>query len=301
MSHLETTAERAIAWIASRNHGVATRAQLLAAGLTADQITHRVRRGLLIRVYPGVYRVGHTAWSLESSYLAAVRACGDDAVLSGLAAAHFLWLVRGKPPAPEVTVPVKRRAKGVTVRRVELRPNERSRLRGIPVTSVARTLVDLAAQLDLDDLSLAFDEAWHRYRIGPGHVDRILIGRRGPPGAEKLRLVMGHDAELVLSRLERAFIALLRAHGLPLPLTNIRVGAHRIDCHWPDLNLILELDSFAFHNSRTSWESDRSRERAARATETEHQRLTWYDVVEEPGPTVEWLRRRLGQPARQTV
>jgi predicted transcriptional regulator of viral defense system len=95
-----------VAWIASRQHGVVTRSQLLAAGISARSIEKRLDKGSLIRVHRGVYRVGHVAPSLEADYMAAVLACGERAVLSGRAAARLLGLIRNSPaPAPEVTAP----------------------------------------------------------------------------------------------------------------------------------------------------------------------------------------------------
>src|SRR6266511_34238 len=99
------TAEQKLARIAETRHGVVTRAELLRAALTADEIRRRVRKGVLLREYRGVYRLGHRAPSVEASYLAAVYACGEGALLSGRAAAYILGLVRGQPPAPEVTAP----------------------------------------------------------------------------------------------------------------------------------------------------------------------------------------------------
>src|SRR4051812_1851321 len=110
------TVEHVIARLAGRAHGVVSRAELLAAGVTPEEIRRRVRKGALIRVHKGVYRVGHRAPSLEASYLAAVKACGPGAVLSGRAAAHLLGLVRGAAPAPEVSTETVRRVRGVRTR-----------------------------------------------------------------------------------------------------------------------------------------------------------------------------------------
>src|SRR5688500_2757748 len=99
------TVEKSLARLASRSHGIVTRRQLLGAGVSADQIWRRVRNGSLIEQYRGVYRVGHAAPSTEADYLAAVRGCGDGALLSGLAAAWLWALVKGSPPTPEVTSP----------------------------------------------------------------------------------------------------------------------------------------------------------------------------------------------------
>src|SRR3954453_6209460 len=139
--------DRAIARLASRSHGVVTRARLLASGVTDKEIRVRLARGSLIQVHRAVYRVGHAAPSLEASYLAAVLACGDGAYLGGHASAHLLRLLGGRAPAPRVWAPVRRRVPGVVGRkfRVPFGPGETTEYRGIPTTSVARTLLDLAA------------------------------------------------------------------------------------------------------------------------------------------------------------
>jgi hypothetical protein len=98
MAAQDGTVAQILAKLACRRHGVVTRRQLLRAGLTRHEIAQRIADGSLIVVHRGVYRVGHVAPSLESRYVAAVLACGDHAVLSGLAAAHLLGLVRGAPP-----------------------------------------------------------------------------------------------------------------------------------------------------------------------------------------------------------
>src|SRR4051812_45256535 len=108
-----------VARFASRAHGVVTRRELLAAGVTTDEGRRGVRGGLLIRVYPGVYRVGHLAPSVEARYLGAVKACGSGAVLSGRAAAHLWGLVRGAAPPPEVSAATLKRIPGITTRRVK--------------------------------------------------------------------------------------------------------------------------------------------------------------------------------------
>src|SRR4051794_30296904 len=100
---------RTVAQLARGSHGVVTRKRLLAAGLTTDEIRERLESGTLIPVHWGVYRVGHRAPSVEATYLAAVLACGDGALLSGRAAAYLWGLIKGPPPAPEVTAPTERR------------------------------------------------------------------------------------------------------------------------------------------------------------------------------------------------
>src|SRR5690242_5144245 len=113
--------DRIVGSIASGQHGVVTRRQLLEAGLSPRSIEERLDKGSLIRVYPGVYRVGHGAPSVEADYMAAVLACGQGSVLSGCAAAHMLGLIRGAPaPEPEVTAPTERHIPGITTHRARV-------------------------------------------------------------------------------------------------------------------------------------------------------------------------------------
>ena len=269
--------EQEIARIASKERGVVTREELLIAGCSGDEIDHRLRIGVLHREFRGVYRAGHRAPSVGARYLAAVKACGEGAALSGTAAGHYLGLLKGSPP-PEVTAPTERRLKGVRTRRRRLERAEVVVVRGIPVTSVPRTLVDLAAVLDEEALARACHEAGVRYRTTPSRVQAVLARHPRAPGAARLRRVMSGDAKVLLSKLERAFIALLRRAGLPLPETNRHAGAHYVDCRWPAHRLTVELDSYTFHNSRHSWERDRAREREARRRGDELRRFTYDDV-----------------------
>ncbi len=101
-------------------------------------------------------------------------------------------------------------------------------------------------------------------------------------GVARLRAILTGSEPVALSKLERAFLALLRAEGLPLPIANKPAGTKRVDCRWPDHRLTVELNSFRFHNSRHSWEGDYRREREARARGEEFRRFTWADVVEDP-------------------
>jgi very-short-patch-repair endonuclease len=274
---------------------VVTRAQLLDAGLTRHEIQHRLLLGALLSVHRGVYRVGHRAPSVDARYLAAVLACGDGARLSGCAAAYILALLKGPVPAPEVTAPGERRVPGVRVRRAHIHPADRATHRGIPITAVPRTLIDLAADVPLDALARACHEAGVRYRTTPAQVASALTRRpRNLPGAAKLRRIIDGDVHVTLSALERRFLELLREHGLPLPRTNRPAGAHHVDCRWPERRLIVELDSYRFHHSRHAWEQDRRRERDARARGDEFRRYTWADVFEEPAQMLAELRRLLG-------
>jgi very-short-patch-repair endonuclease len=283
------TVEQKVAWIASRAHGVVTRAELLEAEVTSDEIIHRLRTGSLIAVFRGVYRVGHRAPSVEARYIAAVKASGKGGVLSGLAAAHLFGLVKGAAPPPEVIAPTERRIKGVGTSRRRLDGRDATVWRGIPVTSVPRTLVDLSALLSLEELARAFHEANVRYRTTPAHVEEAL--ERAPRAKRRARLygVIRGDAHVILSKLERRFLKLLRDHSLPLPRTNRPAGSHYVDCRWPNHRLTIELDSYRYHNSRYAWEQDRRREREAYARGDAFRRFTWEDVTERPAAVVSEL------------
>jgi Transcriptional regulator, AbiEi antitoxin len=276
------TVEEVLARIARRQHGVVTRGQLLDAGVSSDAIKWRIREGSVIRVHRGVYRVGHRAPSIEARYLAAVLACGEGAVLSGLAAGYLWGLVKGTAPPPEVTAPTKRRIKGVRTRRARRRDTEATTRHGIPITTVPRTLVDLSSSLQSADLARACHEAGVLHRTTPRQVEEILRHRPSAPGAKRLRKVLRGEVQVTLSRLERRFLERLREARLPQPETNRKAGAHRVDCRWPQHNLTVELDSYRFHNSRHTWELDRRREREAHARGDDFRRYTRDDVFEQP-------------------
>ena len=235
-------------------------------------------------MHRGVYRVGHVAPSMEADYTAAVLACGERAVLSGRAAAQLLGVIRSTPaPEPEVTTAAQRRISGVTTRRCR-RPDPRDATtwKTIPVTTPARTLVDLAAVLHEGELARAVHEAGIRHGTTPDQIDKVLERRPTSPGAAALRDVNHGDRGAVLSPLEKAFLKLLRSAGLPLPVTNRLAGGRLVDCRWPDRRLTVELDGYRYHRSRHAWEKDRQREREAYARGDQFRRYTWGDVVERP-------------------
>jgi very-short-patch-repair endonuclease len=165
--------------------------------------------------------------------------------------------------------------------------------RGIPITTVPRTLVDNAATLPLTALVRACHEASVKYGTAPDQVEEVLARRPTAPGAGTLRKVLRGDERVTLSELERRFLSLLRDHGLPLPATNERVGSYRVDCRWSDPPLTVELDGYRYHHSRHAWEQDRRREREARARGDEFRRYTYGDVFEDPRYMLAELRQLL--------
>jgi hypothetical protein len=268
-----------------------TRGQLLLAGVSHEEIRQRQRRGALIRQYRGVYRVGHCAPSLEARYMAAVLACGEGAALSGRAAGYLLGLLKRAAPPPEVTAPTERRVPGIQTRRS--RKVEATSYRGIPVTTIPRTLVDLAAVLEEDDLARAVHEAEIKHRTRPTLIEAVLRRYPNAPGAGKLRGVVRGSVPVTLSELEKRFLRLLEEHGLPLPETNRPAGGRRVDCRWPKQRLTVELDSYRYHHTRHAWELDRRREREAHARGDDFRRYTYGDVFERPQAMLAELSRVL--------
>jgi very-short-patch-repair endonuclease len=192
------------------------------------------------------------------------------------------------PEEPEVTAPRRRTVDGVATRRSQT--IEATTWHNIPVTTPARTLVDLAASLTAAELARAMHEAGIRHGTTPEQVEAVLSRHANAPGAAALRAVLRGDVHVTLSKLENAFLELLRNAGLPLPVTNRRAGGSFVDCRWPEHKLTVELDSYRYHSSRHAWEHDRRRERQAYARGDEFRRYTWGDVVESPKPALRELR-----------
>jgi very-short-patch-repair endonuclease len=290
------TVEARLAKLAGRSHGVVTRQEVLRAGITDEEIRTRLANGVLIPIHRGVFRVGHAAPSQLARYMAAVKAGGIGALLCGRAAAHLLGLLKRPPAQPEVLTTSYRRPTGVKiVRSRSINRRDATRSRCIPVTTVPRTIVDLAAVLDPPDLARAFHEAVVKHRTTPASVEAILARRHNWPGAADLRRVVWGDEPVSLSRLESSFIAVLRKARLPLPETNRAAGGRYVDCRWPKSRLTVELDGYRYHHTRHAWEQDRQRERDSRARGDEFRRYTWLDVDEKPGPMLADLRSLLGR------
>src|SRR4051812_34594343 len=191
---------RIVSAIAREQHGVIARWQLLAAGISSRWIEEQLDKGTLIRVYRGVYRVGHIARSREADYMGAVLACGDDSVLSGAAAAALLGLIRRVPhPRPVVTTAKDRRIHGIATHRERGGIDDAMTWQGIPVTTPARTLVDLAAVVSAGELARAVHEAAIKHGTTPEDVDRVLARRPKSKGARTLREILHGDQGKTLS------------------------------------------------------------------------------------------------------
>jgi hypothetical protein len=288
------TVEKIIAGLASKSHGVVTRQEILQAGVSKAELLQRVKTGALIPIHRAVFRVGHQAPSVLARYMAAVKACGEGSLLAGRAAPHLFGLLKRPPSLPEVHCPRDRRVHGLIAHRMRRSDvTDATVWRRIPVTTVQRTLVDLAAVLDEEDLARAVHQADVNHHTTPDHIERVLHRRHNWPGARKLRRVLLGEAPVTLSRLESRFLERLRAASLPQPEVNRRMDGRYVDCRWPAHRLTVELDSYRYHRTRHVWEQDRQRERDARARGEEFRRYTWHDVDEEPEPMLKDVRTLL--------
>jgi very-short-patch-repair endonuclease len=161
------------------------------------------------------------------------------------------------------------------------------------VTTVPRTLVDLAGTLSEASVARACHEAEVRYGTTPSQVEEVLARMPASPGGRTLRRILHGEVRVTLSKLESAFLERLVAADLPLPETNRPAGGRRVDCRWPGHRVTVELDSYRYHHSRRAWETDRRREREAYARGDEFRRYTYADVFEEPGHMLVELRALL--------
>ena len=272
-----------IAELAVRQYGVVAHRQLEALGLGRPAIKTRVGNGRLHRVHKGVYAVGYPRLTRDGRFMAAVLACGDGAVASHAAAA-VLWALRPwKPAAVDVTVPGRggrRRRRGIVVHRSALEASEVTTLDGIPVTTPARTLVDLADVVPRRALERAIDEAEYLRLDCTGLAPRH--GRRG--SGLLARVLADHLPRSTRTHpgLEDRFVALCTEHRLALPETNVYVEGYEVDFLWRRERLIVETDGRGAHMTRSAFERDRMRDAELLTAGYRVMRLTDARLVREP-------------------
>ena len=268
-----------VAWIAARQHGVISHAQLLDAGLTMAAVKHRVAAGWLHRMQRGVYAVGHPGLTHRGHWMASVLAGGPDAVLSHRSAGA-LWGLCRDARRPEITVPGRKRP-GTGVHAAAIRPGETVRVDGIRVTKVARTLLDLAEVLTLDQLVEAIDRATAARHLRPALMSSVIRESRGRRGLKPLRqalLITRPQDVLTRSELERRALKLIARSRLPMPEVNQRLHGYEVDLLWRRANLIAELDGREYHDP----ERDTRRDNNLRARGWTTTRFTWRQVVNDP-------------------
>lgn len=280
-----------VAAIAVQQRGRVARRQLLAAGLTTDQIRHLVRSERLLSVSVGVYAVGSRTSVPFSRETTALLAARDGALLSHASAAR-LWDVSGSGSEGGEPVHVTvdghwlPHLGGVRGHRSRiLTPADRRVRERLPVLSPARTLLDLAPDLDRRALGRILDEWLLREIVGPRELAELLTRAGGHRGAAPLRALLADaevDTGVTESAAERLLRSLLHQTDLPQPRRNVWVEGYRLDTYWPDARLAVETDGYRFHAQRRRFESDRVRDARLAAAGIEVLRLTWRQMKHEP-------------------
>jgi very-short-patch-repair endonuclease len=272
--------DRGIAALAARQSGVVTTAQLEAAGLGRSAVAHRVAHRRLTRMFRGVYQVGPIA-APHGRLMAAVLATGG--ILSHESAAE-VWGFR--PPhdgAVHVTVNGRDHPPRPGLRTHRSRSISAAVHCGLPVTTPARTLHDLAPRLEQRDLDRAVEEAVIRGLTRPDD----LVTRPA------LRRATVAEPRLTRSEAERRLLRLIEAAHLERPVTNVRVAGWEVDAFWPGHRLVVEVDGYAYHGNRAAFERDRRKDAALTAAGYRVVRVTWRQIADEPHRTVALLARLL--------
>jgi Protein of unknown function (DUF559) len=275
--------------------------QLHEIGLSEQTIKTRVAHGGLSRLHRGVYAVGHRALTVESRWMAAVLAHGPHAVLSHRSAGQLWGLYPRSRIAPEVTCPGSKRTKrGIVVHRGSLLGDEIVRVRGIPVTSVPRTMFDLAGMLKEREVERVWNEMEVREytaRLSVPHLLERYPGRRGSVLLARLANRKTLPAGITRNDLEEAFLALVDRFGLPRPRMNVHIALrdrfYEIDCLWEDERVAIELDGGAAHRTTKAFQKDRERDRILVAEGYRTARVTWDHIHQTPTEVAADLRRIL--------
>jgi very-short-patch-repair endonuclease len=281
--------------------------QLLGQGWSKEEIDWRICRGRMHRVQDGVYSVGHRVIPKQGLWMAAVLASGPEALLSHHTGAA-LWGIRSySGGAIHVTVS----HKSTSTKRIRrhssvVPPDERALEEGIPVTSVHRTIFDLAATASVDEVVAMIKEAEYLNRWDRVSLPDLLERYPGKRGSRKVRFALQRLEEepsgQKRSKLETRFAPFLRRYRLPLPRFNdwILLGAKRfqVDCHWPQRGRIVELDGWEGHRTRSAFRDDRARDRALTAAGYSVTRLTWNQLDDEPEAIAADLRALLSEYKR---
>jgi len=273
--------------LARAQHQTIAARQLHALGYTERAVRHRVASGRLWPLMRGIYAVGPPRETDEQRWMAAVLVGGQGAALSHRSAAA-LWGI-GTELLERTDLSVRRRC---NVRRVGLRARSRPSLaaddiverRGIPLTSIVQTLVDLATELSDKHLERAVNEADKRDLIDPEALRAALSERPGEPGVRRLAALLDKRTfRLSDQELERLFRPIAVAAGFPVELTKAWVNGFEVDFYWPRLGLVVETDGLRYHRTPAEQARDRLRDQTHTAAGLAQLRFTHYQVKYETG------------------
>ena len=276
--------ERAVARIAGSQDNVISREQLLSAGLGRGAIAHRVEAGTMQRLFWNVYLLGAAPPTPMGRARAAILSCGRGAVVSHRSAAELLGLLPGSDGDIDVTIAARNVAARAGVRRhrvAHLARHDVTTIRGLQVTSIARTVCDMAATETHENVVDAFQEGLYRRVLTPGAVAEVLGREPTRRGAPVIRALI-RDPRLTRSQRERLLLRLIDQAQLPRPLTNVRTHGHLVDVLWPAERLVVEFDGWRGHGHRLAFEKDRKRDQILVAAGYRVLRVTDRQLLEEP-------------------
>jgi very-short-patch-repair endonuclease len=285
-------AEARIAELAEEQYGVVGLGQLEEIGWGGAAVRKRGQSGRLHRIHAGVFAVGHRSLGRRGEQMAAVLACGDGAVLSHGSAAELWGFGAGSAARIDVTAPNRRgrSPSGITAHRDgTIQGADHLEIDGIPCTTVPRTLLDLAGSSSVGDLRRALSEAEVLRLLDKPAVRRLIRRSRGRRGVARLRVLLDElhpETNRTRSELERLFLRMVTRAKLPSPEVNVWLplegGAVKPDFLWRDANLIVETDSRRFHDTDSTFVSDRRREQRLLVAGWRVSRCTWEEVEQEP-------------------
>jgi very-short-patch-repair endonuclease len=294
------TRDQRIAAIASRQHGRVSRRQLRAAGIGDGAIARLLARGALLREHPGVFAVGHNAPMPLGAEAAALLACADGTVLSHLTAAA-LWGLKTPPPTRvEVLIGGRETARppGVRVHRTVQLPAQDIRIKQLlPLTSPARTLLDVADGLTPRELERALDEALVGRIVRASQIAAVLARARGRRGAVRIQKLIETSTGTTVTRsqAEERFLALVRAADLPQPDVNCRTRGFEVDFLWREPAVVVEVDGYRFHSSRAAFERDSAKAAKLTAGGLHVMRVTWLQTESDSYGVVARLAQALAR------
>jgi very-short-patch-repair endonuclease len=267
-------------------HGVATRRQLLARGLAPHTIDRMVRAGRLIVLRRGLYQIGPLPVG-RAAETRAVLACGRDGRISHTSAAtlHSVLDATCVRPIVEVTMSrrKRRRIEGVRIHRVrDLRPDEVMVLDGLPVTTPARTLLDIAETMTSREVEQALATAYRKALVTRDELRAMVERHPRHRGAPLLRRLLDADGgpAFTRSKAEEKLLDIIRGGRLPWPDLNVKVLGHEVDFLWRKARMVAEVDGYEFHSSLESFAADRRRDAELAAAGYRVLRFTWGDVTD---------------------
>jgi very-short-patch-repair endonuclease len=289
-----------ISRLAGRQHGVVARWQLLAAGVTRDQIDLRVQAGRLHEVHRGVYLVGHAIAPQHAHETAAVLACRGFATISH-ESSTALWNLTPCPAPDPVHVTVRpghsvQRPK-LEVHRANLDPRDVRRRHGLPLTSPPRAILEVAGHLEVEQLEPLIAEAHYRRLARDAELRDQVARNPGKRGVGRLRAVLDLPGgpRRTRSPAERELLSLLRRDGVSGYETNARVAGYEVDFLWADVRLVVEADGYDAHSGRVAFERDRLKQATLTAHGLAVMRVTGRQIRDDPHAVLDRIRRTLAQ------